>query len=164
MILFEILFQFAGLLNVVVVRGEIGGIEARYEEYRSKADSTDPVRTTNGHSIPFNGTDAILEFYQRVHKDEVVEDQEILLNLIKKSKASRKKKRYRSTARTEEPSPKPEKVTETRNYVTIPPERLKPKKKVKNIVTEMKKKRQKRRKVNSKVKTKKKHSNMQVRL
>ena len=156
------------MLNVVVVRGEIDGIEARYEEFRRKTESqnADKARRTNGHSIPFNGTEAILEFYQRVHKNEdvQVQDQEILLNLIKKSKASRKKKRNRSAVRDETTSRTAEKGKEMKNYVTLPPERLKPKKKVKNIVTEMKKKRQKRRKLSSKVKTKKKHSNMQVRV
>ena len=74
-------------------------------------------------------------------------------------------KKYKAKEKTEA-----EEVTESSekaisNYVTVPPSRLKPKKRVKNIVTEMKKKRQKRRKVNSssRIKTQKKHSNMQVR-
>ena len=74
-------------------------------------------------------------------------------------------KKYKAKEKTEA-----EDVTESSekaisNYVTLPPSRLKSKKRVKNIVTEMKKKRQKRRKVNSssRIKTQKKHSNMQVR-
>ena len=97
-----------------------------------------------------------------------MEDQEILLNLIERSKQSRKSRRKwrpakvtvkeRKAALTEPPLVK--------NYVTKPPPSLrKPKQKLKNVAAEMKKIRQKRRKVKSKSKppkTRKKHSNMEV--
>ena len=99
-----------------------------------------------------------------------MEDQEILLNLIERSKQSRKSRRKWRPAKvtvkeiiTRRPA-----VTEplVKNYVTKPPSSLrKPKQKVKNIAAEIKKIRQKRRKVKSKpkpTKTRRKHSNMEM--
>ena len=95
-----------------------------------------------------------------------MEDQEILLNLIERSKQSRKSRRkWRPTKVTTRKPPATESMV--KNYVTKPPPPTlrKTKQKVKNIAAEMKKIRLKRRKVKSKpkpIKTRKKHSNMEV--
>ena len=98
-----------------------------------------------------------------------MEDQEILLNLIERSKQSRKSRRKWRPTKVKKITTRKPPVTEpvVRNYVTKPPSVRKPKKKVKNIATDLKKIRQKRRKVKSKPrpsKTRKKHSNMEVSL
>ena len=98
-----------------------------------------------------------------------MEDQEILLNLIERSKLSRKsRKKWRPAKVTvKEMTTRRPAVTEppVKNYVTKPPSLRKPKQKVKNIAAEIKKIRQKRRKVKIKpkpAKKRKKHSNMEV--
>ena len=164
----------AAVLSVGGIRGEeIVSLEGRDEEFIQSEELTGlesqnikRIHRTNGHSIPVNGSETILEFYQKVHKNdkEDVKNQEILLNLIERSKESRKTKGRRKPSKVDDPPSREEESTKSviSNYVTKPPSKHKPKQKVKNIVSEMKKKRKKRRKVVSK-QSRKKHSNMQVR-
>ena len=163
----------AAVLSLGGIRGEeIISLEESEEFIQSgelsgaESQNIKRIHRTNGHSIPVNGSETILEFYQKVTKNEKedVENQEILLNLIERSKESRKNKGRGKPSKVDDPPSTKEEsdISVISNYVTKPPSKHKPKKKVKNIVTEMKKKRKKRRKVSSKQSTKK-HSNMQVR-
>ena len=95
-----------------------------------------------------------------------MEDQEILLNLIERSKQSRKSRRKWRPAKVtvKERKAAPTEPPLVKNYVTKPPPSLrKPKQKLKNVAAEMKKIRQKRRKVKlskpKPTKTRKKYSN-----
>ena len=105
------------------------------------------VTRTNGHGGPSNRSRTILELYQKV-SDKENKDQEILLNLIEKSKDSKDRK-------------------VERNFVTKKPTIKKPihqkrQKNSKDIVIEIQKKRRKRKKLIDKIKEKRRPSHMQV--
>ena len=127
---------------------------------RSRSHESDDLRTaesvrTNSHGGPVTGSQAILDLYHRV-SDKETEDQEILLNLIEKSKDR----------------------TSVRNYVTVKPRTTKKptkrpltnkkskksKRKFKPSIPddELARRRRKRKKLIDKIKEKRKPSHMQV--
>ena len=143
--MFYLSFQFS-LLTLVVVSGAL-------EDEDSDSNSLTTLESlivtrTNGHGGPSNRSRTILELYQKV-SDKENEDQEILLNLIEKSKDSKDKKA-------------------DKNYVTKKPTIKKPihqkrhKINKKDIVTEIQKKRRKRKKLIDKIKEQRRPSHMQL--
>ena len=132
-----------GLLEDNPVIEEKDDVEA---DIITTAESINILKTNNGQKVSKNQSETIIEIYNKVSDKE--EDQEILLNLIEKSK-------------------EPKVSSDVVNYVTKKPraiksQRLKLKKSHENKVLETHKKRRKRKKLIQNLNRRRKPSHMQV--